>query len=115
LLAGAGRFARGRAGSNPVVSERALIRAEAFVKDHREEPLRFWPRRCKWIRRSHRIWGEYELNVQADEGLLTFRQHRPVAKATQKGLDNKPVPAYTEFGSQLSATGDAAQNHSHGN
>ena len=77
---------------------KALIRAEAFVKDHREEAIAILAKEMQMDPSVlTAIWGEYELSVQADEGLLNvFVSTGQWAKATQKGLDAKPVPAYTD-------------------
>jgi NitT/TauT family transport system substrate-binding protein len=77
---------------------KALIHAEAFVKDHREEAIAILAKEMQMDPSVlTAIWGEYELNVQADEGLLNvFVSTGQWAKATQKGLDAKPVPAYTD-------------------
>jgi NitT/TauT family transport system substrate-binding protein len=77
---------------------KALIRAEAFVRDHRDEAIAILAKELGMDPAVlTAIWGSYELNVQADEGLVNvFVSTGQWAKSTQKGLDNKPVPAYTD-------------------
>ena len=77
---------------------KALIRAEAFVRDHRDEAIAILAKEMQMDPSVlTAIWGEYELNVQADESLLNvFVSTGQWAKATQKGFDAKTVPAYTD-------------------
>jgi NitT/TauT family transport system substrate-binding protein len=77
---------------------KALIRAEAFIGDHRDEAITILAKEMEMDPAVlTAIWGSYEPSVQGDEALSdVFAGTGQWAKATQKGLESKPVPAYTD-------------------
>ena len=97
LLAVRGDFAR----REPAAIQaflRALIRAEAFIRDHPDEAIQILGRELSIDPKIlSSIWGEYEMNVRLDESLVkVFVSTGEWAKRTQAGFADKPVPAYTD-------------------
>lgn len=97
LLAVRGDFAR-REPARIQSFLKALLRAEAFVRDRRDEAIVILAKEMEMDPAVlTAIWDAYELNVQLNEGLVdVFVSTGNWAKATQKGFEDKPVPAYTD-------------------
>lgn len=97
LLAVRGDFAR-REPARIRSFLKALIRAEVFVRDHRDEAIVILAKELEMDPAVlTAIWGAYDLSVQLDDSLVNvFVSTGEWAKASQKDFADKPVPAYAD-------------------
>jgi NitT/TauT family transport system substrate-binding protein len=77
---------------------RALIKAEEFIRDHKEEAIAILSEELNTEKDVLKaVWDEYQLIVDLDEGLVrTFRDEGAWIVNTQKGFDSKTVPSYQD-------------------